>query len=165
MSASGRGRLIRDVGPFSQRSAKPHFPHLPGRVRVDAKPANPLSFRSVGRPEATKVWRYAGSVSCEAANREVAVSDTQAVEQAVRRLSDALDALDAAMELRLEADRHRDVLAEEVHDFSMDRSRLAAELDSVQAHSRVLETNNREAARRLDEAMDVIRDIIETHQR
>jgi hypothetical protein len=93
------------------------------------------------------------------------MSDTQAVEQAVRRLSDALDALDAAMELRLEADRHRDVLAEEVHDFSMDRSRLAAELDSVQAHSRVLETNNREAARRLDEAMDVIRDIIETHQR
>jgi hypothetical protein len=35
----------------------------------------------------------------------------------------------------------------------------------VQAHSRVLETNNREAARRLDEAMDVIRDIIETNQR
>jgi hypothetical protein len=93
------------------------------------------------------------------------MSDTHAVEQAVRRLSDALDALDAAMELRQEADRHRDVLAEEVHDFSMDRSRLAAELDSVQAHSRVLETNNREAARRLDEAMDVIRDIIETHQR
>ncbi len=101
----------------------------------------------------------------EVANREVAVSDAQAVEQAVRRLSNALDALDAAMELRVEADRHRDVLAEEVHDFSVDRSRLAAELDSVQAHSRVLETNNREAARRLDEAMNVIRDIIETHQR
>ena len=44
-------------------------------------------------------------------------------------------------------------------------SRLAAELDSVQAHSRMLETHNREAARRLDEAMTAIRDIIEANQR
>ena len=93
------------------------------------------------------------------------MSDTLAVEQAVKRLSAALDALDAAMEMRLEADRRRGTLAEEVHDFSLDRSRLAAELDNVQAHSRALETTNREAARRLDEAMNVIRDIIETNQR
>jgi hypothetical protein len=93
------------------------------------------------------------------------MSDTDAVDQAVRRLNDALDALDAAVELRLEADRRRGTLAEEVHDFSMDRSRLAAELDDVQAHSRAVETTNREAARRLDEAMIVIRDIIETNQR
>ena len=93
------------------------------------------------------------------------MSDTFAVQQAVRRLSAALDALDAAMELRLEADRRRGTLAEEVHDFSLDRSRLAAELDSVQAHSRMLENHNREAARRLDEAMTAIRDIIEANQR
>ena len=93
------------------------------------------------------------------------MSDTHAVDHAVRRLNDALDALDAVMELRLEADRRRGTLADEVHDFSMDRSRLAAELDDVQARSRVLETSNREAARRLDEAMIVIRDIIEANQR
>ena len=93
------------------------------------------------------------------------MSDTLAVEQAVKRLSVALDALDAAMEMRLEADRRRGTLAEEAHDFSLDRSRLAAELDSVQAHSRMLETQNREAARRLDEAMTAIRDIIEANQR
>ena len=93
------------------------------------------------------------------------MSDTHVVDQAVRRLNDALDALDAAVELRLEADRRRSMLAEEVHDFSMDRSRLAAELDDVQARSRALETTNREAARRLDEAMNVIRDIIEANQR
>jgi predicted nucleic acid-binding Zn-ribbon protein len=93
------------------------------------------------------------------------MSDTHAVDRAVKRLSDALDALDAAMETRLEADRRRGTLAEEAHDFSMDRSRLAAELDDVQAHSRALETTNREAARRLDEAMDMIRGIIEAHQR
>jgi len=93
------------------------------------------------------------------------MSDTHAVDHAVRRLNDALDALDAVMELRLEADRRRGTLADEVHDFSMDRSRLATELDDVQARSRVLETSNREAARRLDEAMIVIRDIIEANQR
>ncbi len=93
------------------------------------------------------------------------MSDTDAVDQAVRRLNDALDALDSAVELRLEADRRRGTLAEEVHDFSMDRSRLAAELDDVQAHSRAVETTNREAARRLDEAMIVIRDIIEANRR
>ncbi len=93
------------------------------------------------------------------------MSDTLAVEQAVRRLSAALDALDAAMEVRLEADRRRGTLAEEAHDFSLDRSRLAAELDGVQAHSRMLENHNREAARRLDEAMTAIRDLIEANQR
>ena len=93
------------------------------------------------------------------------MSDTDAVDQAVRRLNDALDALDSVVELRLEGDRRRGMLAEEVHDFSMDRSRLAAELDHVQAHSRALETTNREAARRLDEAMNVIRDIIAANRR
>jgi hypothetical protein len=93
------------------------------------------------------------------------MSDTHAADQAVKRLTDALDALDSAMELRLEADRRRGMLAEEVHDFSMDRSRLAAELDNVQSHSRAMETTNREAARRLDEAMNVIRGIIEANQR
>jgi Domain of unknown function (DUF4164) len=93
------------------------------------------------------------------------MSDTDAVDQAVRRLSDALDALDSVVELRLEGDRRRGMLAEEVHDFSMDRSRLAAELDHVQAHSRAVETTNREAARRLDEAMNVIRDIIAANRR
>jgi hypothetical protein len=93
------------------------------------------------------------------------MSDTHAVDQAVKRLNDALDALDAVMELRLEADRRRGMLEEEVHDYSMDRSRLAAELDHAQARSRALETTNREAARRLDEAMNVIRGIIESNQR
>ena len=93
------------------------------------------------------------------------MSDTHAVDQSVRRLNDALDALDAVVELRLEGDRRRGMLAEEVHDFSMDRSRLADELDNVQAHSRAMETTNREAARRLDEAMNVIRDIIEANRR
>ena len=110
------------------------------------------------------MWPCPGSISPRWP-RGGNASDTLAVEQAVKRLSAALDALDTAMEIRLEADRRRGTLAEEVHDLQLDRSRLAAELDSVQAHSRLVENHNRKAARRLDEAMTAIRDIIEANQR
>ena len=68
------------------------------------------------------------------------------------------------MELRLEDDRKRGVLTEQVHAFNIDRSRLASELDDVQARSRALETTNREAARRVDEAMSAIRAVIAANQ-
>jgi len=93
------------------------------------------------------------------------MSDTSAVDQAIKRLMDALDALDAVIELRLEEDRRRGTLAEQVHAFSIDRARLASELDDAQARSRALETTNREAARRLDEAMNAIRAVIADNQR
>jgi hypothetical protein len=86
------------------------------------------------------------------------------VDQAVKRVMDALDALDAAMELRLEGDRKHGTLTEQVHIFNADRARLASELDGVQARSRDLETTNREAARRIDEAMSAIRAVIAANQ-
>jgi hypothetical protein len=92
------------------------------------------------------------------------MNDTNAVDQAMRRLQGALDALDAAMELRLTDDRQRGSLVEQVHAFSIDRARLASELDAAQARSRTLETANREAMRRLDEAMDTIRALVADHQ-
>jgi uncharacterized protein DUF4164 len=82
------------------------------------------------------------------------------VDQAVRRVMDALDALDAALELRAEGDRKRGAVVDQVHAFNIDRARLAAELDSAQARSRELEASNREAARRIDEAMSAIRAVI-----
>jgi cell division FtsZ-interacting protein ZapD len=88
------------------------------------------------------------------------MSDTSTVEQAVKRLMSALDSLDAAVELRREEDRQRETLGEQVHAFNVDRARLASELDGVASRSRELETTNREAARRLDEAMNVIRAVI-----
>jgi hypothetical protein len=93
------------------------------------------------------------------------MSDTSAVDLAVKRLTDALDALDAAMELRLEDDRRRAALGEQVHAFSIDRARLASELDGAEAHARALEAANREAARGVDEAMDAIRAVIAANQR
>lgn len=92
------------------------------------------------------------------------MSDTSAVDQAIRRLMDALDALDATMELRLEEDRGRGTLNEQVHAYSIDRARLASELDDAEARSRQLETTSREAVRRLDEAMNTIRDVIAANQ-
>jgi Domain of unknown function (DUF4164) len=93
------------------------------------------------------------------------MNDTSAVESAIKRLMGALDALDAAIELRLDDDRGRGMLTEQVHAFSTDRARLASELDGAQARAHELETTNREAARRLDDAMNAIRSVIAANQR
>jgi Domain of unknown function (DUF4164) len=99
----------------------------------------------------------------DSADRE-RMNDSNAVNQAIRRLTDALDALDVAMERRLEDDRKRGTLVDQVHAFSTDRARLATELDASQARSRTLETANREVVHRLDVAMDTIRAVIAVHQ-
>ena len=85
---------------------------------------------------------------------------TSGLNQAVKRVTDALDALDAALEARLENDRRGGALTEQVHVFNIDRSRLASELDEARARAHELETSNREAARRIDEAMSAIRAVI-----
>jgi hypothetical protein len=92
------------------------------------------------------------------------MNDTTAVDRAMKRLLGALDALDAAIELRLEGDRQRALLGEQVHAFSMDRARLACELDDAAAHARELEAANREAARHLGEAMSTIRAVIAANE-
>jgi hypothetical protein len=93
------------------------------------------------------------------------MTDTTAVEAATRRLSSALDALEAAVERRREVDRGEETLAAQVHALGYDRSRLAAELDLQVARSHQLETTNREIARRLDVAMDSIRSVLDAHDR
>jgi Domain of unknown function (DUF4164) len=50
-----------------------------------------------------------------------------------------------------------------VQALGMDRSRLAADLDTQAARSRRLEETNREVARRLDVAIDTIRSVLEAH--
>jgi hypothetical protein len=90
------------------------------------------------------------------------MSDSQPFEAVVRRLALALDALEAAVERRREADRSEDGLVEQVQALGNDRARLAAELDAVSARARQLEAANREAARRIELAMDTIRVAMET---
>ena len=92
------------------------------------------------------------------------MDDQMAVDQAVKRLNDALSALDAALEMRVYDERRRGSAAEQVQAFSLDRARLAGELDGAKAHVRALKDVNREAARRLDEAMATIRAVIAAHE-
>jgi hypothetical protein len=85
-------------------------------------------------------------------------------DQAVKRVMDALDALDGVLEQRLGKDRDKGgaggSLVEQLHAFNIDRARLALELDAVRARARELENSNREAVRRIDEAMSAIRAVI-----
>jgi hypothetical protein len=92
------------------------------------------------------------------------MTDASAIEAATRRLAAALDALEAAVERRREADRSEGALAAQVQALGTDRSRLAADLDVVTARSRRLESTNRDIAQRLDVAIDSIRAVIEAQQ-
>ena len=83
------------------------------------------------------------------------MSDTSAIDAASRRLALAMDALEAAVERRHEADRGQSDLSDQLHALGSDRSRLAADLDTAAARVRALETTNREIARRLDVAIEI----------
>src|SRR5262245_37475745 len=83
------------------------------------------------------------------------------LDSAVKRLALALDALDAAVERRHEADRSEEGLAQQLHDLGVDRTKLAAALDGEAARTRKLEDTNREIARRIDAAMVTIQSVLD----
>jgi septal ring factor EnvC (AmiA/AmiB activator) len=93
------------------------------------------------------------------------MSDTSAIDAASRRLGLAMDALEAAVERRREADRGQSDLSEQIHALGTDRSQLAANLDTAAARVRMLETTNREIARRLDVAIESVRNVLEANDR
>jgi chromosome segregation ATPase len=82
------------------------------------------------------------------------------IDAALRRLSDALGALETVAERRQENDQGQDSLASRIQDLGADRSRLAHELDGSLARSRSLEVANRNIAERLDAAIDQIRNVL-----
>lgn len=87
-----------------------------------------------------------------------------AIDSAVKRLALALDALDAAVERRRDADRGTDALAVQVQALGLDRSKLAAALDGETARARNLEATNREIAERLDTAIASIQAVLDAHE-
>ena len=91
------------------------------------------------------------------------MNEQTAIEQATRRLTQALDALDAAVERRTEADKGAVALGQQVHALAADRSKLAADLDTAVARSRNLESLNRDIARRIDAAMENVRHVLESN--
>jgi hypothetical protein len=92
------------------------------------------------------------------------MSDQSAIDQAVKRLALALDALDAAVERRREGDRREEDLAHQVQSLAFDRTKLAAALDGETARARRLETTNREIAGRLDTAIASIQAVLDTNE-
>jgi hypothetical protein len=89
------------------------------------------------------------------------MSDSTVIDSATRRLTQALDLLEAAVDRRLEIERSRAILTEQVHALDSDRARLAADLDAQLSRARRLEAANRDVARRLDAAMDNIKLVLE----
>ena len=89
------------------------------------------------------------------------MSEQSEIDSAVKRLALALDALDAAVERRQQADRSEEGLARQLHTLGLDRTRLAAALDGETARSRKLEAANREIAQRLDTAIASIQSVLD----
>ncbi len=92
------------------------------------------------------------------------MTDQSAIDGAVKRLALALDALDAAVDRRRQADRSEEALAAQVQALGIDRTRLAAALDDETARARRLETTNREIANRLDVAMASIQSVLDSNE-
>lgn len=88
------------------------------------------------------------------------MSETSSVEAASTRLQRALAALEEALERRLDLERGRSTLADQLHAVGVDRARLAAALDQETARGQKLAGVNREVAGRLDQAMTTIRSVL-----
>ena len=88
------------------------------------------------------------------------MSETDSVAVASRRLSLALDALEAAAERRGETDRNEETLAMQIQALGNDRARLASDLDRASARANGLESANREVAQRLTAAIDTVRGVL-----
>jgi hypothetical protein len=92
------------------------------------------------------------------------MSEQSEIDAAVKRLALALDALDAAVERRHEADVYAEGLASQLQALGLDRTRLAAALDGETAHSRRLEMTNREIASRLNAAIASIQSVLDENE-
>lgn len=83
-----------------------------------------------------------------------------AVEMALKRLSAALDQLDAAAERRALSDAMRSDLEEELTVMQDDRSRLAVELDGALAQTRAMAQAHEIVTQRLAHAKETLRNIL-----
>lgn len=93
------------------------------------------------------------------------VSKHLSVESALQRLNEALARLEEAAEHRVELDLTIAGHGIEVQALTEDRSRLARELDASYSRYATLETANRDVSRRLDQAMESLRHVLEPQDR
>ncbi|MCU0790630.1 MAG: DUF4164 domain-containing protein [Nitratireductor sp.] len=77
------------------------------------------------------------------------------------RLNRALDLLEQSVDARLEREAELGDAEAEVQRMGADRARLAEALDSASARAQRLEATNREVSRRLVDAMEAIRTVLD----
>jgi hypothetical protein len=82
------------------------------------------------------------------------------VEPSLKRMSEALDLLEAAVERRLRYDARREDADEEFALMQDDRSRLAVELDGALDRNRALEAANIAAAEKVEKVAARIEDML-----
>jgi len=80
---------------------------------------------------------------------------------ALARLNQALARLEEAVEARMERENDLSDTEAEVQRMGADRTRLAESLDSAEARAMRLEHTNREVSRRLVDAMEAIRAVLD----
>lgn len=80
---------------------------------------------------------------------------------ALEKLDSAVDALDKVVDVQLEREEGLAAVESEVQRMGADRNRLAESLDGAEAKSQRLENANREVSRRLVDAMESIRSVLE----
>ncbi len=83
------------------------------------------------------------------------------IENALRRLNAALDALEGAVDGRLDSGHKVEELESELQRLSLDRSRLAQTLDLAEARSDRIAEANQDVSRRLVTAMETIRSVLD----
>jgi chromosome segregation ATPase len=83
------------------------------------------------------------------------------VEAAAARLEKAIGDLELAIDARLERENAINEAEAEVQRMGADRARLADSLDKAEARSKRLEGANREVSRRLVNAMESIRAVLD----
>ncbi len=80
---------------------------------------------------------------------------------AIARLSAAIKTVESAVDERIEREEGLSDAEAEVQRMGADRTRLALSLDSAEARSARLEHTNREVSRRLVDAMEAIRTVLD----
>ncbi len=89
------------------------------------------------------------------------MSEIRQVSAVVERLDKAISSLESAIGGRLERESQLLDAEAEVQRMGADRTRLAESLDGAEERSMRLENTNREVSRRLVEAMESIRSVLE----
>lgn len=88
------------------------------------------------------------------------MTDPRGIEAATKRLSAALDSLEALVDRRQARNSGDNALTAQIQTLGLDRSKLASALDREAARNRRLEDAARNVGRRVEKAINVIESVV-----